>query len=83
MEEQLDALKPTVNRMIKYVERFNENFITLAKSKSFDKKVISRKFRDFMVLTDKIKDVSEAFELDDATIKVKDWIEKAAEEFEK
>jgi len=64
------------------VDEFNDSFLSYAKEEGFEKKLISRKFRDFMILSDKIKPAREYKEIQDVLDKVEEWILHSAEEFE-
>ena len=70
------------NECARLVDQFNDAFLSFAKEDTFDKKMVSRKFRDFMILADKIKPAKEFFELEDVLNNVQEWVLHSAEEFE-
>lgn len=81
-ETYLTTIKNKANECARLTDEFNDSFLNFAKEEGFDKKMISRKFRDFMILSDKIKPSKEYHEIQDVLEKVEEWILHSAEEFE-
>lgn len=96
-EASLQTCRHKANECARLVDEFNENFFRwlnfstqnaknnspgIDNEQAFDKKIISKNFRDFMILTDKIKPAKEYYEIQDVLEKVEEWILHSAEEFE-
>ena len=82
LDSYLQTWKNKANLSAKLVDDFNDAFLRFAKEQIFDKKMISRKFRDFMILADKIKPAKDHSDIQDVLDKVEEWILHSAEEFE-
>jgi chromosome segregation ATPase len=96
-ETYLQTCKHKANEWARLVDEFNDNFFSwlnystqnakndssgIDKEQVFDKKIISKNFRDFMILTDKIKPAKDYYEVQDVLEKIEEWILHSAEEFE-
>ncbi|CAI2373633.1 unnamed protein product [Moneuplotes crassus] len=82
LQKILKINRDKANECARLVDEFNESFLNYAKEDHFDKKLISRKYRDFMILTDKIKPAKQSDQIQDVMEKVEEWVLQSAEEFE-
>ena len=62
-EQHLKRFCRTVNKTCDRIEAFNESLLYYAKNPSFDRRILSKKFRDYMILCDGIKRTEDLFQL--------------------